>query len=66
MRNTGRNPARCFVPQALGLRERGNLNVGPPGNFIAVVMQLPMMFTAQRHREFVTNFPAERSRLCKF
>ena len=66
MRNIGRNSARCFAPQALGHRERGNLNVGPPGYFIAVVMQLPMMFAAQRHREFVAYFAAERSRLCKF
>jgi hypothetical protein len=66
LRNMGRDPARRFVPQTLGHSKRGNLNVGPPGYFIAVVMQLPMMITAQRHGEFVAHLAAERSRLCKF
>ena len=37
----------------------------PPRAFIAGLVQLPMMAAAQRHREFITDFEANGSGLCK-
>ena len=39
--------------------------IAPPGNFIAGLVQLPMMTAAERHSEFVADFEAERSGLSK-
>ena len=46
-------------------RKRGDLQVGPPGELVAVAVQLLMMLAAQRHREFVTDLAPECSRLRK-
>ena len=46
--------------------ERGNLQIGPPRHFVAVTMQLMMMVTAERHREFVADLASEGSGLGEF
>jgi hypothetical protein len=51
------------VPQTLCHLDRRNLNIGPPANLVAALMQPLVMFAAQRYRVFVADFTAERSRL---
>jgi hypothetical protein len=46
--------------------DRNNLLVGPPGDFVAMAMQLLMMLAAEWDRKFVADLASERSRLGKF
>jgi hypothetical protein len=46
-------------PQVLRHLNRRDLNVGPPGGFVAMAMQLLMMVTAKRHSKFVADFASE-------
>jgi hypothetical protein len=61
--NCGRGPFQGRVPQTLCNLERGNLNIGPPADLVAAMMQPLVMFAAQRHRVLIADFTAERSRL---
>jgi hypothetical protein len=49
-----------LLPQALGDRERRDLEALPPGQFIARLMQLPMVAAAQRHGELDADLHAQR------
>ena len=55
----------AFFPKPLGDLQRLNLEVSPPNNFVAGLMQLAMMTAAERHRELVADFQTQRSRLRK-
>jgi hypothetical protein len=43
------------LPEVLCNRDRRNLHIGPPGHFVAMAVQIPVMFAAQRDGKFVTN-----------
>jgi len=55
----------AFLPKSFGDLQSIDFQVLPPGHFIAGLMQLPMVAAAERHGEFVTDFQANGSRLCK-
>ena len=57
---------QCCLPKLLCRLYRCNLNVCPPRDFIAMAMQVAMMFPAQWHSEFVADLASECSRLRKF
>ena len=72
----GRLLLRCFccdwkclrpalLPKPLRDLQRIDFEILPPGNFIAGLMQLPMMTTAKRDGKFVTYFEAQGSGLGK-
>ena len=52
-----------LFPEVSGDLQRFDLEVVPPGHFIADLMQLPVMTAAERNRELVADFEADRSRL---
>ena len=54
-----------LLPQSLGDRERVDIEGLPPDYFIAGLMQLPVMATAEWHSELVADFETERSGLRK-
>ena len=54
-----------LFPKPLGNLQRINMQVRPPGHFVASLMQLPMMTAAERDSELVTDLKADGSRLCK-
>ena len=54
------------LPKIFCYLKRRNLQIGPPGNFITLSVQLLMMIPAQRHRKLVTDFAPERSGLREF
>ena len=54
------------MPKLASRFDRCNLNICPPRDFVAMAMQVAMMFTAQRHGEFVADLASERSGLRKF
>ena len=54
------------LPEVLCNRDRRNLHIGPPGHFVAMAVQIPVMFTTQRDGKFVADLAPERSRLGKF
>ena len=58
-------PKRC-VPQLIRQIYRSNLQIGPPGSLVAVLMQLQMMITAEWHGKFVADLPPKRPGLGKF
>lgn len=45
-----------FGPERFGDFERVDIEVLPPGHFIAGLMHLPMMATAEWHRKFIADF----------
>jgi len=49
----------AFVPEALGNHKGFNAEIMPPGDFVADLMQLPMMIAAQRHRELITDLETQ-------
>ena len=53
----------CLFPELLGNLHGIEFQSLPPGNFIAGLMQLPMMSAAERYSKFVADFEAERSGL---
>ena len=52
----GRRLCVTFGPERFGNFERVDIEVLPPGDFIAGLMQLPMMAAAERHRKFIADF----------
>ena len=46
--------------------DRRNLHIGPPRHFVAMAVQIPVMFSAQGDGKFVADLASERSRLGKF
>ena len=55
----------AFLPKPLGDLQRLDLEVFPPGHFIACLMQLPVMTAAERDGELVADFEADGPRLSK-
>jgi hypothetical protein len=53
----------CFKPERAGSRERIYSGVPPPRSFVTAAMDLTMVRATERHREFVTHFATERTRL---
>ena len=53
----------CLLPQVLGDRQCVDLDALPPGNFVARLMQLPVMAAAQRYGELVADLQADGSGL---
>jgi hypothetical protein len=60
-------PMLCMslLPKILCGRQRIDLEVFPPADFITSLMQLPMMSTAEGDREFIADFQANAARLRK-
>ena len=54
-----------LFPELPGDTERLDLKFFPPGPFISRLMQLPMMSTAEGHRELIADFKADRPWLRK-
>ena len=54
-----------LLPQSFGNFERVNVESLPPDNFIAGLMQLPMVPTAEGYCELVADFQPNRPRLCE-
>jgi hypothetical protein len=52
-----------FEPQGTRCDIRVDPSLHPPHGFITVSVDFAMMTAAQRHREFVTDLPAQRSAL---
>jgi hypothetical protein len=52
-----------FKPERTGGRNWVCSAVLPPQSFIAAAMDLPVMCSAQRHRELVTDLATKRTRL---
>src|SRR5438105_257760 len=57
---------RTCRPQLLRDGQWRDLQVAPPGPFVALPVQLVVMGAAQRHRELVAHLAAQGSRLGKF
>jgi len=55
----------ALLPQLLRNTEGTDVEMAPPGNFIAGLMQLPVMTAAEWNGEFIAHFKPEGSRLCK-
>src|SRR5438477_4057864 len=51
---------------SLAISSGENLQVGPPGDFVAVAVQLDVVFAAYRNGKFVADLAAQRSGLRKF
>jgi hypothetical protein len=54
-----------LLPNIAGDRQRINIQIFPPGLFIAGLVQLPVMPTAERHCEFIADFQTNAARLRK-
>ena len=54
-----------LLPKSFGDLQGVYFQSLPPGHFIAGLMQLPMMTSAERYSEFVADFETERSGLRK-
>ena len=54
-----------LLPKLPGDLQRFEVEVSPPRHFIADLMQLPVMTSAERDSELVADFEAERSGLRK-
>ena len=54
-----------LLPKPLGDLQWFDLEALPPSDFVAGLMQLPMMAAAERHRELVADFHPQRSGLGK-
>ena len=54
------------MPKLASRFDRCNLNVSPPRDFVAMAVQVAMMFPAQWNSEFVADLASERSGLRKF
>ena len=54
-----------LLPKLLGNWQGIDLQIFPPGQFIAGLMKLPMMTAAERHGEFVADFETQCSGLGK-
>src|SRR5262245_55119951 len=54
-----------FFPKTPCDFQRIDLYAFPPSDFIAGLMQLSMMPTAERHGELIADFETDGSRLCK-
>ena len=54
-----------LLPKLAGDDQSIDLERFPPDCFIASLVQLSMVVAAERHREFIADFDAERPRLCK-
>jgi len=54
-----------LFPKPLGDLQRLDVEILPPGDFIAGLMQLPMMTTAEWDSELVTDFETQGSGLRK-
>ena len=54
-----------LIPKAFGDVERLDVELLPPGDLIAGLMQLPVMTAAEGHGELVADFEADGSRLGK-
>jgi hypothetical protein len=52
-------------PKGRGGENRIDIQLPPPNEFVAALVQLAMMKSAQRNCEFVANFAPERVLLCK-
>jgi hypothetical protein len=52
-----------MLPEFKRDRERVDLNPFPPLDFVAMIVELAMMRTADRNREFVANLATQSSRL---
>ena len=51
------------LPKVLCHLDRCDLNIGPPRDFVAIAVQVPMMIPAQWHGEFVADPATECSGL---
>jgi hypothetical protein len=49
-----------LLPQSFGNLECVDVEILPPGHFIARLMQLSVMTTAKRHRELIADFHPDR------
>ena len=54
-----------FLPETPCDLQSINLRAFPPSDFIAGLVQLSMMTTAERHGELIADFKADRSWLSK-
>jgi hypothetical protein len=54
-----------LLPEALGNLKRIDSAVLPPGHLVASAMHFPVVTAAERDREFIAHFEANRSRLGK-
>ena len=54
-----------LFPKLAGDGEGIDFECLPPNHFVASVVQLSMMPSAEGHREFIADFDAQRPRLCK-
>jgi hypothetical protein len=54
-----------LLPKILSGRQRIDLEVFPPGDFVTGLMQLPVMASAKRYCEFIADFHANAARLRK-
>ena len=55
----------CLCPKLPGNFQRFDVEVLPPGDFIANLVQLSVMAATERDGELVADFQADGSRLCK-
>ena len=54
------------VPEIPCHRDRSDLHIVPPRYFVAMPVQIPVMFSAQGDGKFVADLAPERSRLGEF
>jgi hypothetical protein len=55
----------CLFPELPRYTQGVDFMLVPPPNFVAGLVQLPMVATAKRHRKLVADFEAQGSRLRK-
>ena len=55
----------AFFPKALGDLQRFDIQVVPPGHFVASLVQLTMMAAAERNGELIADFQAQGPELGK-
>jgi|SRR6185437_7121315 len=52
-----------LFPELSGDAQRIDFKVVPPGDFVADLVQLPVMAATERHRELIAHFDTKRARL---
>lgn len=53
------------MPKFAGDRKRIDIEIQPPGDFVAGLMKLAVMDATQWHGEFIADFSPHCARLCK-
>jgi hypothetical protein len=60
-----KHPGPAFNPKPLGDLKWLNIEVVPPRDLVPGLMQLTMVFAAERHCELIAHFETQRAGLCK-